>query len=90
MTTEIAPQEIDHERALRAAMPRHLRNRFVGVHGSPRIETPTQERVMRGRPKVPVVTIDTRPLRPKGPWNKKLECGHIVRDKCICDCYRDA
>ena len=32
-------------------------------------------------------SLDARPLREKGPWNKKLECGHIVRDKC--DHYRD-
>jgi hypothetical protein len=32
--------------------------------------------------------VDTvLPLRPSGPWNKKLPCGHIVRDKCAC--YRD-
>ena len=30
---------------------------------------------------------DGLPLRPSGPWNKKLECGHIVRDHC--GCYRD-
>lgn len=28
-----------------------------------------------------------KPLRPSGPWNKKLPCGHIKRDKCAC--YRD-
>jgi len=31
---------------------------------------------------------DTRPIRPKKPWNRRLECGHIVRDKC--EHYRDA
>ena len=33
-------------------------------------------------------TTDDLPVRPKGPWNKKLPCGHVVRDKC--EHYRDA
>lgn len=33
-------------------------------------------------------TTDDLPVRPKGPWNKKLPCGHIIRDKCAH--YRDA
>lgn len=40
-------------------------------------------------PDVIYLSNDNLPTMPTGPWNKRLTCGHIVRDKCGgCGQYR--